>query len=145
MIMSMTPVDKRNFYLALSILEGQKIASTAGFSSPSEEVQESEIIDVIRKWLVLTSLGIFDHTKICTEWMLEVVQESTELTEAEIDNTRNVLVSFGMGLISHLIDSELLELQADNANIPMDSDTAATFITLMTVVSAEDDEEEDDE
>jgi len=145
MTMSLTPVDKRNFYLALSILEGQKIASTAGFSSPSEEVQESEIVDVIRKWLVLTSVGVFDHTKVCTEWMLEVVQESNELTESEIENTRNVLVSFGMGLISHLIDSELLELQTENANIPMSSETAATFITLMTVLNEENEEEEEEE
>lgn len=143
MIMSMTPVDKRNFYLALSILEGQKIASTAGFSSPSEEVQESEIIDVIRKWLVLTSVGVFDHTKVCTEWMLEVVQESNDLTEAEIENTRNVLVSFGMGLISHLVDSELLEIQTENSVVPMDPETATTFITLMTAVH--DNEEEDDD
>lgn len=143
MIMSMTPVDKRNFYLALSILEGQKIASTAGFSSPSEEVQESEIIDVIRKWLVLTSVGVFDHTKVCTEWMLEVVQESNDLTESEIENTRNVLISFGMGLISHLVDSELLEIQTENSVVPMDPETATTFITLMTAVH--DNEEEDDD
>lgn len=143
MIMSLTPVDKRNFYLALSIIEGQKIASTAGFSSPSEEVQESEIIDVIRKWLVLTSVGVFDHTKVCTEWMLEVVQESNDLTESEIENTRNVLTSFGMGLISHLVDSELLEIQTENSVVPMDPETATTFITLMTAV--QDNEEEDDD
>ena len=46
MTVSMTPVDKRNFYLALSILEGQKLASTAGFSVPSGDVQESEIMDI---------------------------------------------------------------------------------------------------
>lgn len=144
MIMPMTPVDKRNFYLALSILEGQRIASTAGFSSPSEEVQESEIMDVIRKWLVLTSIGVFDNVKECTEWMLDVVKTSNDLTDAEIENTRNVLVSFGMGLVSHLVDSDVLSLPTEDEIPVMSPETATTFITLLTVVSEEDDLEEDD-
>lgn len=142
MIMSMTPVDKRNFYLALSILEGQRLASTAGFSSPSEEVQESEIMDVIRKWLVLTSIGCFDNVKECSDWMLEVVKANNNLTESEIENTRNVLVSFGMGLISHLVDSDVLVLPNDTEELSMAPETAATFITLMTVIAEEDDLDE---
>lgn len=142
MMMSMTPVDKRNFYLALSILEGQKIASTAGFSSPSEEVQESEIMDVIRKWLVLTTIGCFDNVKECADWMLDVVKTNNDLTESELENTKNVLVSFGMGLISHLIDSDILVLPNDTEELSMSSETAATFITLMTVIAEEDDLDE---
>jgi hypothetical protein len=138
----MTPVDKRNFYLALSILEGQKIASTAGFSSPSEEVQESEIMDVIRKWLVLTTIGCFDNVKECADWMLDVVKTNNDLTESELENTKNVLVSFGMGLISHLIDSDILVLPNDTEELSMSSETAATFITLMTVIAEEDDLDE---
>jgi hypothetical protein len=74
--------------------------------------------------------------------MLEVVKANNNLTESEIENTRNVLVSFGMGLISHLVDSDVLVLPNDTEELSMAPETAATFITLMTVIAEEDDLDE---
>jgi hypothetical protein len=85
-------------------LEGQRLASVAGFSAPSQEVQESEIMDTIRKWLILTALGIFENIKDCSELMMEVVKVGDYLSDEELDSTETALVSFGMALISHLID-----------------------------------------
>lgn len=135
---TMTPVDKRNFYLALSILEGQKIASTAGFSAPSQEVQESEIMDTIRKWLILTALGIFENVKDCASLMMEVVKLADNLTDSELQSTEDALVSFGMGLVAHLVDSELLSLVSDSDEIEMDPYAAKDFIDMLQGLKEED-------
>ena len=138
MIPTMTPVDKRNFYLALSILEGQRIASSAGFSAPSQEVQESEILDTIRKWLILTALGVFENIKDCASLMMEVVKIDNSLSAEELDSTETALVSFGMGLITHLVDSELLSLVSDTEEIEMDPHSAQEFIAMLQGLKEED-------
>ena len=141
-----TPVDKRNFYLSLSIMEGQKIASNAGFSVPSAEVQENEIVDTISKWVILTGLGIFDNVKQCSDWMLEIVKIHNNLSEDETESTHNVLMSFGMSLISHLVDNDLLELpDRDLASVPeLNKETLLNLLSFK-LDNDEDDEEYDEE
>lgn len=145
--MSTTPVDKRNFYLSLSIMEGQKIASSAGFSVPSPEVQESEIMDIISKWVVLTGLGIFETVQNCTEWMMEVVRVHNDLDDEDIENTKNVIQSFGMALVSHLVDNEQLILPDIPVGDRVGSVNASAIFNLFTFVidDEEYDEEEDEE
>jgi hypothetical protein len=151
-MMSTSPVDKRNFYLALSILEGQKIASSAGFSVPSQEVQESEIMDTISRWLILTNLGIFQTIQECSEWMMEVVKIHNDLDEDDLENTKNVIMSFGMALVSHLVDNDML-LLPEVAPREIDSSKGSAIFNLLTfIITDEDDElydledeEEDDE
>lgn len=151
--MGMSPVDKRNFYLALSILEGQKIASSAGFAVPSQEVQESEIMDTISRWLVLTNLGIFKTIQDCSDWMMEVVKIHNELSDEDLENTKNVIMSFGMALISHLVDNDLLILPDEPAKDIDTGQGSAIFNLLTFIITDEDDdeselydvEEEDDE
>lgn len=138
MTFTMTPVDKRNFYLALSIVEGQRIASSAGFSSPSQEVQESEIMDNIRKWLILTSLGVLENIKDCASLMMEVVNLDSSLSEKELESTETALISFGMGLVTHLIDSDLLTLVNDSDEIEMDSRATRDFIDMLQGLKEED-------
>jgi hypothetical protein len=143
--MAMSPIDKRNFYLSLSIMEGQKIASNAGFAVPSAEVQESEIVDTISKWVILTGLGIFDNVKQCSDWMLEVVKVHNDLDDDELESTQNVLMSFGMSLISHLVDNELLELP-ETTHAPVSELNREALLNLLSFrTDSEDDEEEDDE
>lgn len=141
-MMGTSPVDKRNFYLALSILEGQKIASSAGFAVPSQEVQESEIMDTISRWLILTNLGIFKTIQDCSDWMMEVVKIHNDLDEEDLENTKNVILSFGMALVSHLVDNDLLILPEE---LPKDIDTSqgsAIFNLLTFIITDEDDEDE---
>lgn len=149
-MMGTSPVDKRNFYLALSILEGQKIASSAGFSVPSQEVQESEIMDTISRWLVLTNLGIFQTIQDCSDWMMEVVKIHNDLDEQDLENTKNVIMSFGMALVSHLVDNELMILPEEPAREVDTTRGSAIFNLLTFIISDEDEElydieEEDDE
>lgn len=149
-MMGTSPVDKRNFYLALSILEGQKIASSAGFSVPSQEVQESEIMDTISRWLVLTNLGIFQTIQDCSDWMMEVVKIHNDLDEQDLENTKNVIMSFGMALVSHLVDNELMILPEEPSRDVDTTKGSAIFNLLTFIISDEDEElydieEEDDE
>ena len=145
-MMSVTPVDKRNFYLSLSIMEGQKIASSAGFSVPSPEVQESEIMDTISKWVVLTGLGIFETVQNCTEWMMEVVKVHNDLDEEDLENTKNVIQSFGMALISHLVDNEQLILPDIPVADRIGSVNASAIFNLFTfIIDDEEHYEEEDE
>ena len=143
--MAMSPVDKRNFYLSLSIMEGQKIASNAGFAVPSAEVQESEIVDTISKWVILTGLGIFDNVKQCSDWMIEVVKVHNNLNSDEVESTQNVLMSFGMSLISHLVDNDLLELP-EAPQAPVSDLNRESLLNLLSFkIDDENYEEEDDE
>jgi hypothetical protein len=142
--MGSTPVDKRNFYLALSILEGQKIASSAGFSVPSQEVQESEIMDTIGRWLVLTNLGIFQTIQDCSDWMMEVVKIHNDLDDEDVENTKNVILSFGMALVSHLVDNDLLVLPETSPHEVDTTRNSAIFNLLTFIISdSEDDDYED--
>lgn len=141
MISCMTPVDKRNFYLALSIVEGQRIASSAGFSIPSQDVQESEIMDTMRKWLILTALGVYDNVKECATLMMEVVKLTNDFTDDEYESTENVLVSFGMGLVSHMVDADMLSLVSDTEEIEMDPRAAKSFIEMLQNLSEDEDYE----
>lgn len=141
-MMSTSPVDKRNFYLALSILEGQKIASSAGFAVPSQEVQESEIMDTISRWLILTNLGIFQTIQDCSDWMMEVVKIHNDLDDDDLENTKNVILSFGMALVSHLVDNEFLLLPEEPAKDIDTSKGSAIFNLLTFIITDEDDEDE---
>lgn len=143
-MMTNTPVDKRNFYLALSILEGQKIASSAGFSVPSQEVQESEIMDIISKWLVLTNLGIFQTAQDCSDWMMEVVKIHNDLDDDDIENTKNVILSFGMALVSHLIDNEML-LLPELPPREVDTVRGSAIFNLLTFIISDDEEDDEEE
>lgn len=140
-----TQVDKRNFYLALSIVEGQKIASTAGFSVPSPEVQEHEIMDTISKWVVLTSLGIFETVQHCSDWMTEVVKIHNNLDDDEIESTKNVILSFGMALVSHLVDNDLLILPENVTAVSSPTSDGKAIFNLLTFVVSDEDEITDED
>lgn len=140
-MMATSPVDKRNFYLALSIMEGQKIASSAGFAVPSTEVQESEIMDTISRWLILTNLGIFQTIQDCSDWMMEVVQLHNDLDEDDLENTKNVIMSFGMALMSHLVDNEMV-LLPEEPTTDVDTSKGSAIFNLLTFIITDDDEEE---
>lgn len=138
-----TQVDKRNFYLTLSIVEGQKLASTAGFAVPSPEVQEHEIMDTISKWVVLTSLGIFDTVQHCAGWMTEIVKIHNDLDDDEAESTKSVIQSFGMALISHLVDNDLLLLPENVTAVSNPTTDGKTIFNLLTFVVSDEDEETD--
>jgi len=109
-MMASSPVEERNFYLTLSILEGQKLAHAAGFSVPSAEVQEHEIMDIMQKWFTLSHAGILDSVKECANWMVNILRDTSDLDEDTIVSTENIITAFGIAAIAHLIDQEMLNI-----------------------------------
>lgn len=144
-MMAASPVEQRNFYLALSILEGQKLAHSAGFSIPSPEVQEHEIMDIMQKWFILSTTGILDMIKDCSSWMVNVLRENEYFDEDALEATENIITSYGVGLLAHLIDQEAVVLQEDYSPGTTIEIDIPSLLGYMLSVSQEDNEEEEDE
>lgn len=102
-------IDKRMFYLMLSVTEGQQYASSMGFPTPSEDVQEMEIMDILSRWLMLATSGVLEITYESAEWFKEFLVEHEKLTASEEDFVNAVTV-FGVALINKLMDAGLVGL-----------------------------------
>jgi hypothetical protein len=143
-MMSASPVEERNFYLTLSILEGQRLAQSVGFSVPSPEVQEHEIIDTMQKWFVLSTSGILDIIKECSSWMIQLLREHNNFDEVTLANTQNIITSFGVGMVAHLIDQEVLSIDEGSLNVEdLDNLTISSILGFM--LSSDEDEDLDEE
>lgn len=110
MMEDLTPLEKRNFLLALSITEGQKLAHLSGFSVPSEDVQRNEVLEIISKWLILSGSEIVDHIISCSSWFIDVTSQFNEMSEEEQAHTRSAICSFGIALVIHLLDARLVDM-----------------------------------
>lgn len=145
-MMGYSPVEQRNFYLTLSVLEGQQLAHSAGFSVPSPEVQESELLDIIQKWITLSSIGALDSIKACSTWMLDMLEDTNDWEPEEKKNINNIIVSFGVGLLSHLIDSEIVLINPEAHNTGSLTANFSDFMGLfLTIIPADDEYDDDDE
>jgi hypothetical protein len=150
MIMASNPVEERNFYLTLSILEGQKLAHAAGFSVPSPDVQEHEIIDTMQKWFVLSNTGVLHHLKECASWMITVLRENNDFDEATLKATENIITSFGVATIAHLIDQDIVSIDETAVDSSVTEKTMESLVGLMLAAALDDldydeDEEEDED
>lgn len=108
----MTAVDKRMYYLMLSPSLGQDFARDAGFSMPSEEVQEIETYDVIARWALLTATGLLEEILECSDWFCEL-QDIHDLSEDTRDDFHRTLVSHGVALLNKVLDSEKVILMIE--------------------------------
>jgi hypothetical protein len=150
MIMASNPVEERNFYLTLSILEGQKLAHAAGFSVPSPDVQQHEIIDTMQKWFVLSNTGVLHHLKECASWMITVLRENNDFDEATLKATENIITSFGVATIAHLIDQDIISIDETAVDPSFTEKTMESLVGLMLAAALDDldydeDEEEDED
>lgn len=125
-------VSKRNFLLMLSPQEGQDYAKSMGFSTPSEEVVENEVADVLAKWGVFIAFDIYEEIVEAAKWYAEFLDTHGKLS-SEMDETVTALSLYAVGLINKLVDSEKLIV-----TIPEDMDMPI-FLDLSEM------EEDDDE
>lgn len=137
-------VDKRTFFLTLSVAEGQHIAHGAGFSIPSEDVQKSEILDVVRKWIILSGSGILNEVSECADWLLQVVDLAGDNDEDEEleERTRDILKSFGVALLGHLIDNDKIQLSPD---LTFSQENSIELISDLFSVAIDDEDPEEEE
>ncbi len=105
----MTNIDKRFFYLMLSVAHGQEYAKSMGFSAPSKDVADVEIQDVYSRWGVFTLEGVHEEIDQCVDWFLEFLNQGSpnkELSEV----MQALLTAFGMSLVNHLLDTQHISI-----------------------------------
>jgi len=100
----MLEVEQRMFYLMLSATEGQKIARSMGFATPSEEVQELEIMDVLSRWVMVASSGILDEVREASDWFVDFL-ESTDKITSPAEDFVNALTVFSVALINKMLEN----------------------------------------
>jgi len=107
------------YYLMLSPADGQTFAYDAGFSSPSEEVQEAETYDIISRWAILTTAGVLEDVIETSDWLLELEAFDSVPNEMQ-EHFKKLLIAHGMGLINKLLDADkaalitLIEMEDDD-------------------------------
>lgn len=112
----MSAVDKRMYYLMLSPSMGQEFATQAGFSMPSEEVQEIETYDVIARWALITTTGLLEEILQCSDWFCEL-DSISELDKDEMDEFHRTLVSHSVSLVNRILDSEKVILMVEQETL----------------------------
>lgn len=101
----MSAVDKRMFYMMLSVQEGQYYAQSMGFPPPSEEVQEIEQVDVMTRWGVFVATEMYTEIVEGTDWFVDFLEHFDKLG-SNSEEFREILTVFGVALTNKLIDSE---------------------------------------
>lgn len=109
----MNNVDKRNFFLMLSIPEGQDYATTMGFPPPSEDVREVELVDIMSRWGVFVATEVFAEIVEGAEWFSDFLEKADKLVSPK-DEIASVLTVFGMALVNKLADSEKVIIMLDD-------------------------------
>lgn len=101
----MNAIDKRMFYLMLSVQEGQYYAQSMGFPPPSEEVQEIEQVDILTRWGVFVATEMYNEIVEATDWFADFLEHFDKLG-SNSEEFRDIMAVFGVALTNKLIDSE---------------------------------------
>lgn len=95
---------RRNFLLNLSVKEGQEIATSLGFLSPSEEVVDIEQTDVLKRLIALSASGIAESLTEAASWFCDVLKLRTELGVVEREHAYTTFLCFALASVTKLID-----------------------------------------
>lgn len=108
----MSAIDKRMFYLMLSVAEGQYYAQEMGFPPPSEEVQEQEQVDVMTRWGVFVATEVYNEIVESANWLTDFLDHFDKLG-SDKEQFRDIVTVFGVALTNKLIDSEKMIIMLD--------------------------------
>jgi len=110
-------IDKRNFYLMLSLYLGQDIAYKHGFTGTSDDVKEKEQEWISNQWEMLYELGVFNEVVESVEWFSEVLtkgmidsDDDMPQTEALVEQTKTIILAYGVALVQKLLMNEKIAL-----------------------------------
>lgn len=105
---------QRKFYLYMSPFEGHNLAQSYGnFELPSNDVVAEELKDILKMWLTVQASSIGTVLSDSAWWMLRVLDEHNRMGAEESMETLDRFVSFGMSLISQMLDLDLITLNED--------------------------------
>jgi len=97
-------VDKRLFYLMLSIGQGQEFANIMGFSNPSSDVEQAEIYDVASRWALFLNQGVLDSIEESANWVIDFLEKSDKLSNAK-EEILPLFVAYGVSLLNKMLES----------------------------------------
>lgn len=92
------------YYLMLSPSMGQEFATSGGFSTPSEDVQEAETYDIISRWTLITTAGLLEDIIQTSDWFCEL-GDMVNVPEDQKDHFKKTLISHGVALTNKMLDS----------------------------------------
>lgn len=105
-------LDKRLFYLMLSIGQGQEFANYMGFSNPSDDVQQAEIFDIASRWALFVNQGILDSIEESANWILDLLEKTDKLVNPKED-VIPFFVAFGVSLLNKMLEGGNISLILD--------------------------------
>lgn len=109
----MESIDKRMFYLMLSPVDGQNFANAMGFSPPSIEVQEMEIMDILYRWAFILRSGVMDVINENIDWFITLLELEDKIS-SPIDEFKAALTSFSIAMLNTLMDTNLVGIVLDD-------------------------------
>ena len=105
----MNSVDKRNFYLRLSTVEGQTFAADMGFSYPSDDVEEEEHKDVLTRWAVFMHYGLLKEIEQSSKWFTQFLKKTEKVApETNSEDFQSLLTIYGVAMLNKIMDAEKL-------------------------------------
>ncbi|NDB56997.1 hypothetical protein EB001_00865 [bacterium] len=105
-------VDKRLFYLMLSIGQGQEFANFMGFSNPSNDVEQAEIYDVASRWALFVNQGVLESIEESANWVLDFLDKSNKLSNPK-EEVLPLFVAYGVSLLNKMLESGNLSIIID--------------------------------
>ena len=103
----MSKIEKRNFYLMMSAVEGQEFAAQMGFEPPSMDVQDMEREDILTRWAVFMHYGLLEEVNQSATWFTEFLEEAGKIV-SDIEEFKSVLIVFGVAMLNKIMESEKL-------------------------------------
>lgn len=110
-------IDKRTFYLMLSMYLGQDLAKQHGFTGTSDDVKVKEQEWVSDQWEMLYGLGIFNEVVESVEWFSEVLTKGMEELSDDnpevnemVNQTKSIILAYGVALVQKLLMNEKIAL-----------------------------------
>lgn len=107
-------VDKRLFYLMLSIGQGQEFANFMGFSNPSNDVEQAEIFDVASRWALFVNQGILESIDESANWVLDFLEKSDKLANPK-EEILPLFVAYGVSLLNKMLESGNVSIVIDES------------------------------
>lgn len=105
----MTNLDKRNFYLRMSTVEGQTFAADMGFAYPSADVEEEEHKDVLTRWAVFMHYGLLKEIEQSSKWFTQFLKKTEKVApETNSEDFQSLLTIYGVAMLNKIMDAEKL-------------------------------------
>lgn len=134
------PIHKRNFLLMLSPAEGQKISEQAGFSPPSEDVQEAETFDVVTNWITLAAAGAMVEIGNTADWITEYIAYKYSLEGPDLEDIRTAYYTYAVALLSYLLQIGVIDLYSHGEVSSNIEKFIEYFPSDITIIKEQDDE-----